>query len=127
MEKGYDIPKMEGLDCLLVHPDGRVLSFGGIRWIRERHEFVALGSGGGFARAAMMAGADAKQAIRIACKLDTHSGGRVMFVELKRSEASLALKKEKDARDSRIVGDGDDPIPDSGVGMEGQHTCLSTQ
>ena len=37
----------------------------------------AFGSGGVFAMAAMLAGADAKRAVEIACQLDENSGGKV--------------------------------------------------
>lgn len=39
---------------------------------------AAIGTGTGYALAAMMAGADAKKAVQIACKLDPSSGGQVM-------------------------------------------------
>lgn len=43
---------------------------------------AAVGSGGGFALAAMKAGASAKEAVKIACELDVYSGGRVREVYL---------------------------------------------
>ena len=43
----------------------------------------AIGSGCDYAMAAMLGGADAKQAVRIAMKLDPWTGGRVRSVEIK--------------------------------------------
>jgi len=44
----------------------------------------AIGSGGEVALGAMMAGATASEAVKIACKVDIHSGGRVRCVEVRR-------------------------------------------
>ena len=41
----------------------------------------AEGCGNNFAIAAMMAGADAQQAVEITCKLDTHCGGDIQCFE----------------------------------------------
>lgn len=40
----------------------------------------AIGSGADLALGAMAAGADARQAVKIACKLDVYSGGRVVVL-----------------------------------------------
>lgn len=52
----------------------------GVRHAQPIKPPYAIGSGAGFALAAMMAGADAVQAVKIACKLDPYSGGRIMKV-----------------------------------------------
>ena len=43
---------------------------------------VAIGSGSDFAMGAMLAGATAKEAVKIACKLDSNSGGKIKTVTL---------------------------------------------
>lgn len=45
--------------------------------------FYAIGSGGMAAMAAHMAGADAKKAVEIACKIDAGSGGDIVVHKLK--------------------------------------------
>ena len=44
--------------------------------------YMAVGSGKDLAMAAMMAGASAKEAVEIACKLDDHTGGEVIEVDV---------------------------------------------
>jgi len=50
--------------------------------IMEDHPFYAIGSGSHFAMGAMYAGADPKEAVKIAAKLDAYSGGRVKVLRL---------------------------------------------
>lgn len=45
--------------------------------------FHGAGSGGGYALAAFMAGADAKRSVEIACQIDSGSGGDVVVHSLK--------------------------------------------
>lgn len=40
----------------------------------------AIGSGGGYAIAAVLAGASVEEAVKIACRLDTGSGGKIQCV-----------------------------------------------
>lgn len=51
--------------------------------IPMRQPRFAIGTGGLCARAAMIAGADCAQAVRIACTIDANSGGRVRVYRLK--------------------------------------------
>lgn len=48
----------------------------------ERH-FYGIGSGGAAAMAAFMAGADARKAVEIACRIDSGSGGDIVVHRLK--------------------------------------------
>lgn len=50
--------------------------------VRLRGAYHAIGSGAACALAAMDAGADAVKAVRIACKRDIYSGGRVRSVKV---------------------------------------------
>lgn len=50
--------------------------------MRVKEPYHAVGSGAVFALAAMDAGADAVQAVRIACKRDIYSGGKVRSVKV---------------------------------------------
>lgn len=43
----------------------------------------AIGSGGDFAMAAMMGGADAREAVKIASKLDPYTGGKIRVIKVK--------------------------------------------
>lgn len=53
-------------------------------FMHEQSRQFAIGSGSACARAAMMAGADCAKAIRIACKIDPKSGGRVRVYKLEK-------------------------------------------
>lgn len=70
-------PKTPNASALILGKEGlRVLEAGGGMWTVPGQAF-GIGSGGAFARAAFMAGADAKKAVEIACLIDTNSGGTV--------------------------------------------------
>lgn len=51
-------------------------------WVRMHEKRYAVGTGGMAARAAMMHGASAAEAVRTACQLDAGSGGRVRVYRL---------------------------------------------
>lgn len=53
-------------------------------FMHEQSPQFAIGSGSACARAAMMAGADCAKAVRIACKIDANSGGRVRVYKLEK-------------------------------------------
>lgn len=71
------------LDCILVKPDGTA-------WLIDRcvspeqidDDFVAIGSGGGYATGAMAMGASAIEAVEIAAKYDSSTGLPVDHVKL---------------------------------------------
>lgn len=52
--------------------------------MREDAPFFAIGTGGKCARAAMLAGADCRKAIRIASTIDAETGGRVRVYKLEK-------------------------------------------
>lgn len=73
-------PPFEGdLDGIVVLRDGRTFYVGKSgALVPFRAEFTAVGSGEKFAMGAMMAGASAAEAVRIAVTLDTGSGGEIV-------------------------------------------------
>jgi hypothetical protein len=77
-------PKIADNFCALVlSKDG--LSYWASNLVPEPIErgFHAIGSGGNAALGAMLAGANAKRAVEIACEVDTSSGGEVVLHKLK--------------------------------------------
>lgn len=68
---------------ILSKEDGvRLVEGSGSIFSVERH-FYAIGSGGTAAMGAYIAGADAKKAVEIACRIDAGSGGDVIVHKLK--------------------------------------------
>jgi hypothetical protein len=77
-------PKIADNFCALVlSKEG--LSYWASNLVPEPIErgFHAIGSGGNAALGAMLAGANAKRAVEIACEVDTSSGGEVVLHKLK--------------------------------------------
>lgn len=77
-------PKLEDdFEVIEIHPSGKVYSYD--------HNFTkcpesapcAIGSGAPFAMAALLCGKDAVEAVRIAIRLDTYSGGKVQSIKIK--------------------------------------------
>ena len=68
-------------NIIVVDPRGRVTVFedNAVALSPPRKQW-ALGTGSDIALGAMAAGADARQAVKIACKLDVYSGGRVVVL-----------------------------------------------
>jgi hypothetical protein len=64
---------------LIVDPRGRAFTFEGspVR-LPLRDKIWALGSGADFALGAMAMGADARTAVKVACRFDVYSGGRII-------------------------------------------------
>lgn len=81
--KHKSVPVLEKCAGLLVQLDGRVSRYEGKLWVPEKAPYHAIGSGKGVAYGAMMAGADARRAVRIAIKIDLNSGGYVRWVSLR--------------------------------------------
>lgn len=68
--------EVRGRRSVIVHDAGGSYPLKAKEW--------SYGSGSDAARGAMMAGADAKKAVQIACKLDVHSGGIVRTFQVKK-------------------------------------------
>jgi ATP-dependent protease HslVU (ClpYQ) peptidase subunit len=71
-----------GIMILSAAEGVRLVEGSGTLFSVERH-FYAVGSGSTAAMGAFMAGADAKKAVEIACKIDAGSGGDIVVHKLK--------------------------------------------
>lgn len=68
---------------LVILPKGELMEIeNGTFLPKMRQKFVAIGSGGGYALAAMYAGATATEAVKIATKLDINSSGPIKTLKL---------------------------------------------
>lgn len=77
------MPKVTNSGALILNADGlMVLESSGGFW-KVPGTYFGIGSGGPAARAAFMAGADARKAVEIACKIDNLSGGAIHIHKLK--------------------------------------------
>ena len=70
---------------LIITPAGQVLWYGGdmVAVDMTQSEYVCLGSGFRVAMGALEMGATAEQAVRVAAKVDTSTGGPIHVLELK--------------------------------------------
>ncbi len=88
LRKGEKTPPLTGVKALLVETDGTLKCYEGKRWSKVADaEYAAIGNGSVFALGAMSAGATAVQAVRAGMKHDTHSGGRVQYVSLRKGKS----------------------------------------
>lgn len=85
LEHGGKKPKLNELGALRLRTDGKV------EYINQACEPVvidlpcAVGSGGAFAIGAMEAGFSPEEAVEVACKRDTYSGGKITVLSLEHS------------------------------------------
>ncbi len=79
------LPQLEEKDdsTLLIVQGGKVFELDREGFLIEVGAPYAIGTGAKFAMGAMLAGADARQAVRIAIKLDPDSGGRIAALKVK--------------------------------------------
>jgi ATP-dependent protease HslVU (ClpYQ) peptidase subunit len=75
-------PKMEEIAILIVRRDGVYEHCGNGLEIMLERQYHAVGTGAHAALGAMMAGADVRSAVHIACQIDVHSGGEIAQMEL---------------------------------------------
>ena len=75
----------EDFECLIISPDGECFTVNRLLTPlpQKGNKLITLGSGSKAARGAMMAGATAKEAVEIAKKIDSYTGGRIQEVILK--------------------------------------------
>lgn len=79
----YSSEHYDGARILILDPNGQIWCYDGHGVpYKVKEKFVAVGSGSIIARAALMAGATIKEAVKIAVELDTSSNGRVKYVKL---------------------------------------------
>ncbi len=85
LKRGESPPRCKGVTAILIKTDGSIHCWEGRRWSQiYGSDFVAIGHGTVFALGALVQGATAEEAVRVGIQLDTHSGGRVQSVRLKR-------------------------------------------
>lgn len=86
-EEGADLDWSEMLDedtgLMIITREGRVFVFEAGGWFECTGPFYSAGSGFVGALAAMHAGADAVQAVEIACKVDSRSGPPIRFLDVR--------------------------------------------
>ena len=77
-----DPPSFEAKGDVLIHvtPDGCVREWWGSGWCQTEAPFYSWGSGGEIALGAMAMGATAFEAVGVAAKFDTRTGGETMDV-----------------------------------------------
>lgn len=75
----------EDFECLVIRPDGSAYLINRLFVPYEMPDDICgVGSGSGVAMGAMMAGADVKKAVKIACKIDAYSSGPIQSMKLKK-------------------------------------------
>lgn len=72
--------------CLVLTPDGLFEYDVYCRGELIEEEFYAVGSGGGYALAAMHCGKSAVEAVRVAARIDSFTGGRIVHESLTKKE-----------------------------------------
>ncbi len=83
--KKFTLPEsINDLAGIRILPKGQIYWTEGYLWQRWGEPFFAIGTGGKYARAAMMAGANAVTAVKVGIASDAHSGGRVQTLRLRR-------------------------------------------
>lgn len=77
------IDDQRGFSAFVVDSKKRIWKYEDI-CVRRQYEasFIALGSGAHFAMGAMEAGKSAVESVKIACKFDIFSGGRIKLINL---------------------------------------------
>lgn len=78
LEAGGDLPELNpDFEALVLHADGRCLSYNHKGYSIEQPTPAVTGSGGAIALGAMLAGASPAKAVAIACERDTGTGGTI--------------------------------------------------
>lgn len=80
-EQMDDLPAELSCEGLILPDKGKprtIMVSNGVLITTEVEDGYSVGSGSSYARAAMEAGASAKEAVKIATKFDVYSGGRIL-------------------------------------------------
>lgn len=77
-------PKIPNSNGLLLGPEGVLQLTGDGEFVPIERGFHGIGSGGDYAVAAFMAGADPKKSVEIACQIDLYSGGAIQVEKLRK-------------------------------------------
>jgi ATP-dependent protease HslVU (ClpYQ) peptidase subunit len=106
LENGGDVPKVEdGFGCIVLKPDGEIVSYDKLGRSFPEIAPVANGSGARFALAWMDAGHTAEEAVAYACTRDIYSGGVITAFDVVPSLPDGAVfihegKRTTDAREA---------------------------
>lgn len=76
-------PKITNSEAVILSSEGVIYIDGTGESNPIERGFMGIGSGGPCAMAALMAGADPKKAVEIACRIDSASGGEIFVHKLK--------------------------------------------
>ena len=76
------LPKLDDVYAIMVDKKRKIWIYEGRIWQQVDSKFFAVGSGARFAIPAMMAGASALKAVKIACSLDPFSGGKITVLRI---------------------------------------------
>lgn len=79
-----NLSEEEDFECIVVHPDRSYYTVNKL-FVPYEHddEGCCMGSGAKVAAGALHAGASVKEAVRIACKVDAYTSGRVQYMKVK--------------------------------------------
>ena len=77
------MPSIENVSVMILSTHGVRLVEGSGRIVPIERGYHAIGSGGNAALGAFMAGADARKAVEIACRIDAGSGGDIHVHRMK--------------------------------------------
>ena len=73
----------EDFECLVINPDKTCVTVNRLFIpVEATDRYICLGSGGKAAAGAMFAGATPKEAVRIASKIDTYTGGKICVMTI---------------------------------------------
>lgn len=82
---GGDRPELKDAEfgAIILTPEGRIFHLDDGFYKTECPPPYAMGSGGGFAMGAMLAGKTPEEAVKIAAKLDVYTGGKITVMRPK--------------------------------------------
>lgn len=84
LKKNHFTPHLSHVNGIVIFPDKTTFLYQGKLWTKIREPFYAIGSGAGYAMAAMYAGADAIEACKIGAMMDPFSGGRIRHLKIRK-------------------------------------------
>jgi hypothetical protein len=88
--------KLDDINAILIDLNGTIWFYEGNIWQKVKEPWIAIGSGSRVgAIPAMMAGASAKDAVRIGIKCDPYSGGRIQVLKLRPGNRAARSSRER--------------------------------
>lgn len=113
-----ETPNEDQFEALVAYPSGELFLFEGNSSILLGQDVsFAIGSGGPYALGALESGADGKEAMRVATKFDTMSGGEVVVVEFDEEQETIdkesAMKMSKEELISKLFPEDENETVES--------------